>query len=174
MHRLTELHSGTVEVKSTLGEGSEFIVRLPVMPKGTPQVELPAAESGQPATRPLRVLVVDDNKDTVLTFAILLKASGHDVRTAYDGPTGLEAALEYRPDVALLDIGLPGLNGYEIAKRMRQEPTLQNAVLVALTGYGQETDRETSRQAGFNHHLVKPANFDKLQQILATAAEQLI
>ncbi|MCE9525569.1 MAG: response regulator, partial [Planctomycetales bacterium] len=173
VHRLTELHGGTVEVNSTLGEGSEFIVHLPVMPIGTPEAESPAADAGPAAARPLRVLVVDDNTDTVLTFAILLKASGHDVRTAHDGPTGVEAALAYLPDVALLDIGLPGLNGYEVAKRIRQEPTLQNAVLVALTGYGQETDREISRQAGFNHHMVKPANFDKLQQILANVAEQV-
>jgi PAS domain S-box-containing protein len=173
VHRLTELHGGTVEVNSTLGQGSEFIVRLPVIPVEA-QPASPTGEPGEPATRPLRVLVVDDNLDTVLTFSILLKASGHDVRTANDGPTGVEAALSYRPDVALLDIGLPGLNGYEVAKRIRQEPTLKNAVLVALTGYGQETDRETSRQAGFNHHLVKPANFDKLQQILANAAEQLV
>ncbi|MFN0019919.1 MAG: PAS domain S-box protein [Pirellulaceae bacterium] len=173
VHRLTELHGGTVEVNSTLGEGSEFIVHLPVMTVEPPPAESPAADPGPVAARPLRVLVVDDNSDTVLTFAILLKALGHDVRTAHDGPSGVAAALSYRPDVALLDIGLPGLNGYEVAKRIRQEPTLQNAVLVALTGYGQETDREISRQAGFNHHMVKPANFDKLQQILANVADQL-
>ena len=84
------------------------------------------------------MLVVDDNVDAATTLAMLLQASGHDVRTAYDGPTALEAALDYRPNVVLLDIGLPGLNGFEVAKRLRQQPALQNAVLVAMTGYGQE------------------------------------
>ncbi|MEK6261514.1 MAG: response regulator [Planctomycetota bacterium] len=86
---------------------------------------------------------------------------------------GVQAALDYQPDVALLDIGLPGLNGYEVAKRIRQEPTLQNVVLVALTGYGQDSDRQASRQAGFNHHLVKPALMEQLEQILATVSEQV-
>jgi len=132
---------------------------------------LPVTENGQPTTRPLRVLVVDDTVDTALTFSMLLKAWGHDVRTAHDGQTAVQAALDYRPDVVLLDIGLPGLNGYEVAKRIRQDPVLKNVVLVALTGYGQDADRQTSLQAGFNHHLVKPARFEQLQQILATVSE---
>ena len=101
-----------------------------------------------------------------------LKESGHDVRTAQDGPTALEAALDYRPDVVLLDIGLPGLDGFEVAKRMRQQPILQNVVLVAMTGYGQESDRQRSQEAGFDHHLVKPANFEKVQEILASVSEK--
>ena len=117
---------------------------------------------------PLRVLVVDDNVDAAQTLGMLMRATGHDVRTAHDGPTALEAALDYQPGVVILDIGLPGLNGYEVAKRIRKNPVLKNVVLVALTGYGQESDRETSLQAGFNHHLVKPARFEQLQQILAT------
>jgi CheY-like chemotaxis protein len=112
-------------------------------------------------------LVVDDNVDSVLSFSMLLEASGHEVRTAHDGPAAVRAALEYRPDLVVLDIGLPGLNGYEVAKRIRQNPVLTNVVLVALTGYGQEADREASRQAGFDHHLVKPARLEQLQQILA-------
>ena len=99
---------------------------------------------------------------------MLLKASGNDVRTAHNGPTALQAALDYRPDVVLLDIGLASLNGYEVAKRIRQHPVLKNVVLVALTGYGLDSDRQTSLQAGFNHHLVKPARFEQLEQILAT------
>ena len=140
------------------------------LPTDTPQPPSPVTETGQPTTRPLRVLVVDDNVDTVLSFSMLLKASGHDVRTAHDGPTAVQAALDYRPDVVLLDIGLPGLNGYEVAKRIRQHPVLKNVVLVALTGYGQDSDRQTSLQAGFNHHLVKPARLEQLQQILATVS----
>jgi CheY-like chemotaxis protein len=171
--RLTELHGGKVEAFSVLGQGSEFVVRLPVAPTDAPQSTLSVSETGQPTTRPLRVLVVDDNVDTVESFALLLQALGHDVQTAHDGPMAVQAALDYRPDVMLLDIGLPGLNGYEVAKRIRQQPDLNNVVLVALTGYGQEADRQTSLQAGFNQHLIEPARFDQLQQILATVSQQV-
>ena len=115
--------------------------------------------------------MVDDNVDTVTTLALLAKESGYDVRTAYDGSTVLEAALDYRPDVVLLDIGLPGLNGFEVAKQLRQQPALQNAVLVAMTGYGGESDLQRSFAAGFDHHLVKPGDFGKVLQILATVSE---
>ncbi len=166
VQRLTELHGGKVEAFSDVGQGTEFVVRLPVMAGESQPPELPITVISPPVTRALRVLVVDDNSDTVLSFSMLLRALGHDVRTAHDGPTGVSVALEYLPDVALLDIGLPGLNGFEVAKRIRQEPSLQKITLVALTGYGQETDRQASQDAGFNHHLVKPADFAKLQQIL--------
>ena len=138
-------------------------------------LKAPAA-SAVPLTTPvasassLRVLVVDDNVDAAETLGMLLCATGHDVRTAHDGLAALEAARDYRPSVMVLDIGLPGLNGYEVAKRIRQDPILKHIVLVALTGYGQELDRETSLEAGFDHHLVKPARFAQLQQILATAS----
>ena len=118
----------------------------------------------------LRVLVVDDNVDTVLSFSMLLRASGHDVHTAHDGMEAVEAAIEYKPDVVLLDIGLPVLNGYEVARRIRLEPTLEHIVLIALTGYGQEADRQTALQAGFDHHLVKPARLEQLQKILSKVA----
>ena len=173
VQRLTNLHGGTVEVISELGKGSEFIVRLPVEPSEKPQPKLPDAAIDQPTTRPLRVLVVDDNVDAVLGFSMLLVALGHDVQTAHDGLTAVQAAINYHPDIVLLDIGLPVLNGYEVAKRIRQEPTLKNVVLAALTGYGQEADRKTALQAGFNHHLVKPARLEELQKILATVAEHL-
>ncbi len=103
---------------------------------------------------------------------MLLQATGHDVRTAHDGPTALNAALEYVPDVVFLDIGLPLMNGYEVAKRIRQHPDMKSVVLVALTGYGQDTDRLASLQAGFDHHLVKPAQLEQLQQILAISAKR--
>jgi len=172
-HRLTDLHGGKVEAYSVLGQGSEFVVRLPVAPPDTLQPPSPVTQIGQPTTRPLRILVVDDNVDTVLSFSMLLKAAGHDVRNAHDGLAAVEAAVEYRPDVVLLDIGLPGMNGFEVAKRIRQNPVLKNVVLVALTGYGQNSDRQTSRQAGFNHHLVKPARLAEMLQILATVSEQV-
>ena len=94
--------------------------------------------------------------------------SGHEVRLAYDGPSALDVAINYRPDVLLLDIGLPGLDGYEVAQRIRQQAALKGIMLVALTGYGQESDRQRSQNAGFDHHLVKPADFDKIENLLAT------
>ena len=117
------------------------------------------------------MLVVDDNVDTVTTLAMLVRESGYDVRTAYDGTAVLEAALDYRPNVVLLDIGLPGLNGYEVAKQIRQQPALKSTVLVAMTGYGQESDRKTHMRAGFDHHLVKPADFPKVLKILTTVSD---
>ena len=171
VQRLVEMHGGTVAVSSALGQGSEFVVRLPVVSPPRPQASSPPAETAQPTAPSLRVLVVDDNVDTVTTLALLVTESGHDVRTAYDGSTVLEAALDYRPNVVLLDIGLPGLNGFEVAKQLRQQPALQNAVLVAMTGYGGESDLQRSFAAGFDHHLVKPGDFGKVLQILATVSE---
>ena len=171
VQRLVEMHGGTVAASSALGQGSEFVVRLPVVSPPQPQPSSPPTETAQPTGPSLRVLVVDDNVDTVTTLALLVQESGHDVRTAYDGSAVLEAALDYRPNVVLLDIGLPGLNGFEVAKRLRQQPALQNAVLVAMTGYGRESDRQRSQEAGFDHHLVKPGDFGKVLQILATVSE---
>lgn len=161
-----------MEVSSALGKGSNFIVRIPILIEENSSVKPPATESEEAVSRPLRVLIVDDNVDTVLSFSMLLKASGHEVLTAHDGPTAVRIANEMLPDAILLDIGLPGLNGYEVAKRIRLNPELNNVVLVALTGYGQEEDRQTSMQAGFNFHLVKPASFQQVKQILATISEQ--
>ena len=118
------------------------------------------------------MLVVDDNVDAAKVIQMLLLESGHRVTMAHTGPTALAAALDYRPDVMLLDIGLPELDGYEVAKRIRQEPLLQDIVLVALTGYEQEADRQRAQEAGFDHHLVKPADFAKVRQILAAAARR--
>jgi len=171
VRQLVEMHGGRVEVHSSLGEGSEFLVRLPVVAAPAPLPPTTATEAAQP-TESLRVLVVDDNEDAAESLAMLVKGSGHDVRTAYDGPSALQAALQYRPSVVLLDIGLPEMSGYEVAKRIRHEPTLQKVVLVAVTGYGREADRQTSLEAGFNHHLVKPAAFKNVQQILATVSER--
>ena len=171
VQRLVEMHGGSVAASSAVGQGSEFVVRLPVAPPPQPQASSPPTETAQPTGRSLRVLVVDDNVDTVTTLAMLVQESGHEVRTAYDGSAVLETALDYRPNVVLLDIGLPGLNGFEVAKQLRQQPALQNAVLVAMTGYGQESDRRRSREAGFDHHLVKPGDFGKMLQILATVSE---
>jgi CheY-like chemotaxis protein len=170
--RLVELHGGTVNVSSTLGQGSEFVVRLAVRTPETLALAAQSAPNGtaEPAARTLQVLVVDDNVDAVRILHMLVQESGHRVRMAHTGPAALKAALDDRPDVILLDIGLPLLDGYEVAKRIRQEPRLRDTVLVAVTGYEREADRQRSQQAGFDHHLVKPADFRKVREILAAAA----
>lgn len=166
--RLVELHGGSVEVSSALGKGSEFTVRLPVS-EAAAATETPALVEVA-TVKNCKVLVVDDNLDGAESLSQLLKLFGHEVVIAHDGLSALELAAQVQPDVVLLDIGLPGLSGWEVAVRMRALPLLKDVVLVALTGYGQETDRARSAQAGFNHHLVKPADFDTVQNILASLA----
>lgn len=167
VQRLVEMHRGRIEAFSTLGKGSEFVVRLPIaQPSSAPA---PAAMGAvRPPGRSLRVLVVDDSRDVRHTLSLLLPRHGHEVQTASDGPSAIEAALAWRPDVALLDIGLPAMDGYELARHLRQQDSLRNLVLVALTGYGQETDRQRALEAGFDHHLVKPADIRKVLEVLAT------
>jgi len=121
----------------------------------------------------LKVLVVDDNVDAAKGVALLLRTVGHDAQLAHDGPEAIQAALEYVPDVVLLDIGLPIVSGYEVAKWIRKEPALKNVVLVALTGYGQESDKQRTQDAGFDQHLVKPADFGKVQSILLAVAKKV-
>jgi PAS domain S-box-containing protein len=169
--RLVEMHEGTIVVSSTLGQGSEFVVSLPVDRSVAHKTQPPPTEIASPTSAALRVLVVDDNVDAATALEMLLQESGHLVRLAHTGPTGLAAALDFQPAVMLLDIGLPEFDGIEVAKRIRQQPTLDNIVLVAMTGYGRETDRQRSQKAGFDHHLVKPADFGKVRQILATVSE---
>jgi two-component system CheB/CheR fusion protein len=172
VRQLTEMHGGAVEVFSEgPGKGSAFVVRLPLLAENAP-----AAVSGPGAadvgwgglTARHRILVVDDNRDSAESLATLLRLVGNDVRTAHDGPRALEAAAAYHPDLVLLDIGLPGLNGYEVARRLRAEPNHHRAVLVAVTGYGGEEDRRRSLAAGFDHHMVKPIDFDALRALLAS------
>ncbi len=171
---LVGMHHGRVEASSTLGQGSEFTVRLPVGKdeggRMKDEPEAPLASSSLLPPSSLRVLVVDDNVDAAQALALLLKVSGYATRMAHTGPAALQEADVFQPDVVLLDIGLPQMNGYEVAKQMRQQPRFKDTVLVALTGYGQESDRQLSKEAGFDHHLVKPADFAKLKRILAAAA----
>ncbi len=165
VQRLVELHGGRIEARSTLGGGSEFTVRLPAAAASADRPLVPAEAAG-PTGPSVRVLVVDDNVDAAESLADVLRALGHDVRTAHDGPAGLEAAADFRPDVALLDIGLPGLDGYEVARRLRRQPSFRSLVLAAMTGYGQEGDRRKARDAGFDHHLVKPVDPAALAPLL--------
>ena len=166
VQRLVDLHGGRVAARSSLGHGSEFVVHLPVVvPDGAP-ASLDSIAATAPMGPGLRLLVVDDNVDAAESLAMLLQTSGHVVWTAYSGPSALSSAAEHRPEVVLLDIGLPELDGFEVAKRMREDPAHEAMVLVALTGYGQAADRERSREAGFDHHLVKPVDLDEVQAIL--------
>jgi two-component system, chemotaxis family, CheB/CheR fusion protein len=167
---LVEMHGGNVQAKSDgPGTGSEFIVRVPAVAADEQvrrtSTDAPAAEGGV-QEHALRVLVVDDNRDSADLQAALLQHNGHNVRTAYNGTGALEVAVKFRPDVILLDIGLPEIDGYEVAYRVRQQPALDGVVLVAMTGYGQPEDRQRSQAVGFDHHLVKPAEFGDLQDIL--------
>jgi CheY-like chemotaxis protein/nitrogen-specific signal transduction histidine kinase len=172
VQRLVEIHGGTVEVSSTVGEGSEFMVRLPILQRpAVPPSETPS-KAAEPLSRRLRVLVVDDNVDTADSAALLLQTTGHDVRVSYSGQTCLEEAGALLPDVILLDIGLPEMDGYEVARHLRQHPELKNVKLVAMTGHGHDTDRHRSHAAGFDHHLVKPVDPEKLHEILATATDE--
>jgi CheY-like chemotaxis protein len=172
--RLVEMHGGTIGVSSTLGQGSEFVVSLVVCPPGTLSgtTQLPPTKLAKPTGAALRVLVVDDNLDAANALKMLVEEAGHLVRMAYTGPSALAAALDDPPDVMLLDIGLPELDGLEVAKRIRQEPLLRDIVLVAVTGYRQAADRQRVLEAGFDHYLVKPADFEKVRQILAEVAEK--
>jgi signal transduction histidine kinase len=166
VRRLVEMHKGTVEVRSDgPGQGCEFIVRLPlgglsqVTPKRDP------AGAGLAALPPRRILVVDDNVDAADALAELLRDFGHDVKAVHDGPSAIEQAAIHRPDIVLLDIGMPGFDGYEVARRMRTELGL-TSTLVALTGYGEARHRRLSREAGFDRHVTKPVDIRKLESLL--------
>jgi len=168
VRKLVEMHGGTVVARSAgLGHGSEFIVTVPVesQVKSAGSAAPVVAEAPQPPSR--KILIVDDNRDSVLSLSLLLKHSGHHVVTAFNGEDALRQAIESRPDVVLLDIGLPDLNGYEVARRLRQDPRGAALYLVALTGWGQESDRQRSKEAGFDHHLLKPVEFAALTKLLA-------
>jgi CheY-like chemotaxis protein len=166
--RLVEMHGGRIEARSEgLGKGSEFVVRLPVVvgasgPPAPADKDEPAAPKSS-----LRILIVDDNRDAADSLVLLLRLMGNDTRTAYDGQEGVDVAGEFRPDVVLLDIGLPKLNGYQACRQIREQPWGKKVVLSAVTGWGQEEDRRRSHEAGFDHHLVKPVDPHDLLKLLA-------
>lgn len=171
--RIVELHGGTLEANSAgTGAGSIFTVRLPLCPQepaGRPPAQgIPEIRSDAPGTQErYRILLVDDNVDFVTSMAGMLALAGHDVRIAHDGAAALSVAGEFAPQFCFLDIGLPKMNGYELAARLRQQPGGRNATLVAVTGWGQEKDRQYAVDAGFAHHLVKPVTFAAVTAILA-------
>jgi len=176
VRRLVELHGGRVSAFSGgRAQGSTFTVRLPLRP-GTPHapgtVTLPGAQE-QGAAGPLRVLVVDDNLDAAESLTALLEVLGHTTTVAHDGPQGLAAACAFVPDLVLLDIGLPGMSGHEVAREIRRTAALRKVVLIALTGWGSESDQRLSQEAGFDQHLIKPVSLEALEQALAAASRGL-
>ena len=166
--RLVEMHGGTVEARSEgPGKGSEFVVRLPLAVDAS-ELNAPGVEDArEDAKSSLRILIVDDNRDGADSLAQMLNLMGNDTCTAYDGQQGVEMAGKYRPHVILLDIGMPKLNGYEACRLIREQPWGKRAVLIAITGWGQDKDRSRTREAGFDHHLVKPVDPQDLMKLLA-------
>jgi two-component system CheB/CheR fusion protein len=172
VRRLVEMHGGRVEAHSDgPGHGSEFHLRLPTCaPLALPPPSPPLRARHRAASAVRRILVVDDNADCAETLARLLELGGHPVGLAHDGPTALRVAETFRPDVVLLDIGLPRMDGYEVARRLRQLPGLERTVLVALTGYSHDEHRQRCREVGFDQVLTKPVDPEGLQQLLTSDA----
>jgi CheY-like chemotaxis protein len=167
---LIEMHGGSITAHSEgPGKGSEFVIRLPALSPKQPIPGPTAGESSEPvgSAPQRRILVVDDNVDAAESLALLLQMEGHDVRVTHDGAAALAAVEADPPDLVFLDIGMPVMNGYDVAQRLRQRPGLEKLVLVAMTGWGQEEDRRRSQEAGFDHHLVKPAEPEALRRLLA-------
>jgi CheY-like chemotaxis protein len=169
VYRLVKMHGGTVEAMSEgKDRGSEFVVRLPLSEaidpekNGEPEKAEPAEPEG------LRVLVVDDNHDAAEVLRMLLEAGGFNAKAVTSGAGALTAIPEYQPDVILMDIGMPGMSGHDVARRIREQPQFGDITLVALTGWGQEEDRRESKASGFDYHLTKPVNFKVLKDLLAT------
>jgi PAS domain S-box-containing protein len=168
VRRIIELHGGTVSANSEgLSKGSEFVVRLPISSESHARTlgrVYSPSELGKPAGR--RILVVDDNVDAAMSVTGLLKLWGHEVQAAFNGPEAIDVARTFRPQIVLLDIGMPGMSGYDVARQLRSEPEFQGLVITALTGYGQAEDRRRSHEAGFDHHLTKPPDPDALAALI--------
>ena len=164
---LAELHGGTVEARSEgKGHGSEFVVRLPLTKPAAPPKTAPLPPPLEASPKRRRILVADDNPDAAGSLAMLLELEGHDVRVAHLGRAALSLAETFRPDTVFLDIGMPDLSGYEVARLLRDASWTQSLRLIALTGWGQESDRLRAMEAGFDHHLVKPVDLKRLEEIL--------
>lgn len=173
--RLVEMHGGTITASSGgPAQGSEFTIRLPrpTAEEGAPDV--PHEEQMTESPRRLRVLVVDDNRDSADMMALLIATWGHDTEVAHEGPAALQMARELEPDLILLDVGLPGLNGLDVARQLKADPTLASTVIAAMTGYGGEDDRRRSREAGFDRHLVKPVMPEVLRALLDETRAKIV
>ncbi len=170
VRHLIEMHGGTVRAFSAGPDrGSEFVVRLPALALTHRQ---PAADTAAAVAAPdagsYRILVVDDNRDAAFTLGMLLRLDGFEVRTAYDGPAALQTVESFHPQAVLLDIGLPGMDGYAVARRLREMPALGRVLLIAVSGYNQEENRRRSLEAGFDHYLVKPVDPQLLTALLTS------
>lgn len=166
VQKLAEMHGGTVSAESEgLGKGSEFTLRLPLARQSWPKAPKSSA-SATPIRDDSRILIVDDNLDSAEALARLLALLGNDVQLAHDGPTALVLASSFQPKFVLLDIGLPGMDGYEVAAKLREEPSCKSAVLIAVSGFGQTKDRMKSQEAGIDVHLVKPVDLDALLSVM--------
>jgi CheY-like chemotaxis protein len=166
VRRLAEMHGGAIRAHSAgAGQGATFTVRIPLAP--APAQGTPGAAAGEPKReKPLNILVVEDNDDGRETLAMMLRLNGHQVHEADSGPGGVASLKAVHPDIAIVDIGLPGFDGYELARRARAAPETRGVRLVALTGYGQDEDRRNARAAGFDWFLVKPADMGAIAEIL--------
>lgn len=168
--KLIEMHGGRVEaVSEGAGKGSEFVIHLPTLIESPAEAKWPSSANGTGESEVgnrCRILVVDDNVDSAESMALLLGLEGHEVQITYDGPSTLNLVRTFRPQVVLLDIGLPGMNGYEVAQQLRHDPEMPKIILIALTGYGQAEDRKRSQEAGFDHHFTKPVDHDQLASLI--------
>jgi PAS domain S-box-containing protein len=173
---LVEMHNGSIEAHSVgVGRGAEFVIRLPLSMSNQhvdPQPVRTLEDKRSPAGSGSRLLVVDDNHDSAESLSMLLRARGHEVRVAFSGPAALEIARDYAPEIVFLDIGMPGMDGYEVARRLREQGGSPDVVLVAITGWGQKEDRRRSAESGFNHHLVKPVDPDAVETLIETARKE--
>jgi len=182
-HRLVELHGGTIEARSPpkgCGVGSEFIVKLAMTASPVAAAQVPPDEA-EPARNGMKVLIVDDNIDQVTMLADALRMTGYAVQSAHTGTDGLKVSQQWRPDVVLLDIGLPGMDGYDVARRLRTMPLDEadggetfRVRIIAVTGYGRDSDIARAREAGFDAHLVKPFEFDALEKLLRPRGKQMV